>query len=196
MKKIALILILMVLTSIASATTVRVYVEDVNGLAAIKYECVDSDKTTVRAFGLDVFVSSGTITGISGYHQGESTEAAQGYGIFPSSFSQYITVDPNNGLVDSWTVADYTPLANPEHPGTQPGLGTNAVTLEFGGLWDVTKYDAIPSASGTLCMLKLSEEATVTIEANTVRAGETGVVLINYTETPTVLYESADVSPQ
>ncbi len=199
MKKIALILALLVLASTASAA-VRVYVEDVNGLAAIKYECTDGE--TVRAFGLNVTVDEGTITAVSDYHVGMSEVGNLGYGIFPGSFSRTITVDANDGEVkdENWLDEDYSPVAYLEdYPDdTLGGLGTDGVTLEFAGLWEVGNDNAKPASSGTLCMLTLSDTAVVSIAANVVRAGTTGVVLVDPTEVATMIpYEegAATVTP-
>ena len=195
MKKIALMLSFLLLASVASAA-VTVRVVDVNGLAAITYECTDGD--VVRAFGLDVTVNTGTITGINGFHRGESTADSPGYGIFPGAFASSITVDPNTGEVSDWNVADYTPVANPLiYPeDTLGGLGTPGVTLELGGLWAISDPAAQPPSTGTLCTLSLSNTATVTIKANRTRAGETGIVLVDPGEAPTVVFAGATVTPQ
>ncbi|MCX6925180.1 MAG: hypothetical protein NT154_18500, partial [Verrucomicrobia bacterium] len=125
----------------------------------------------VRAFALDVTVDKGRILGISNFLRGPSTAGNTGYGIFPASFRDHLAVGPSNSV--SWNVAAYTPLAvagdNPG--GTQAGLGSPGVTLEFGGLWDVATPAAVPGATGTLCALTISEQATVSVSANAARGG-------------------------
>lgn len=194
MKKIAVILALSMMATVASAEVI-VSVADVNGLAAIQYQCTAGE--TVRGFGLNVTVSTGTITGISGFHIGESTAESKGYGIFLGAFARAITVDPNTGVVDEWDIEDYTPIANVDdyEDDTLAGLDTDGVTLELGGLWDVDDETAIPDSSGILCYLSLSNEATVSIAANVVRAGTTGIVLVDPTETASVSFVEDTVTP-
>jgi hypothetical protein len=177
MKRIIIFLSFFVLAASTSAA-VQVYVEDVNGLAAIKYACTADE--TVRAFALDVSVDAGTIVGISGFHIGESTALARGYGIFPAAFSRSIEIDPETGEPSSWDVNDYTPLADPRDcpEGTLAGLETNGVTLEFGGLWELHNPVAIPGPTGILCLLQLSDAANVSVSPNIYRGG---VVLTNAT---------------
>lgn len=166
-------MIFLSLSVLASSTSaaVHVYVEDVNGLAAIKYTCTAGE--TVRAFALDVSVDAGAIVGISGFHIGESTALARGYGIFPAAFSRSIEIDPETGEPSSWDVNDYTPLADPQDcpKGTLAGLGTNGVTVELGGLWELDNPDAIPGSTGTLCLLQLSDAANVSVAPNVCRGG-------------------------
>jgi len=73
----------------------------------------------------------------------------------------------------NWEVSGYTPLAvYADRPAdTQPGLNSPGVTLEFGGLWDPTDPSAVPDAAGTLCALRVSEAAQVSITANQARGG-------------------------
>jgi len=153
----------------SACAEVRVFVREENRTAVIKYECTDGE--VVRAFALDVSVDRGQISGITNYFRGESTAAAQGYGIFPASFRDHITV-PKGTNID-WEVPDYTPLADvSDQPGdTLPGLHSSGVTLEFGGLWDPTVPAAIPPGSGTLCTLQLSEAAHVSVAPNLSRDG-------------------------
>ena len=111
------------------------------------------------------------ILGITNYFRGPSTAAAQGYGIFPASFRDNITV--SSGSNANWTVSSYSPLAvvadNPS--GTLPGLSSSGVTLEFGAVWDPTVPAAVPPASGTLCALQISQTATITVAPNAARGG-------------------------
>jgi len=155
---------------IASAfAEVRVFIQDSNALAWVKYECTAGE--VVRAFALDVTVDRGRIIGVSNFLRGPSTAANPGYGIFPASIRDHITVGPGTNV--NWNVAEYAPLAvvadNPG--GTQPGLGSAGVTLELGGLWDPADSGAVPGPTGTLCSLSISEQATVSVAANAARGG-------------------------
>jgi hypothetical protein len=151
----------------SAAATVRVYVQEDNGLASVQYECTEGE--VIRAFALDVTVDKGKITGISDFFRGPSTAVAQGYGIFPASFRDHIAT----GTDINWGVSGYTPLAvtadNPRD--TLPGLNSSGVTLELGALWDPNAPLAVPPSAGTLCSLRLSERAKVSITANTSRGG-------------------------
>ena len=169
MRRIAILLTLLIFTASANAA-VKITVEDVNGLAAIQYECTEGE--VVRAFALDVKVDTGTIDGISDYFAGECTLEKQGYGIFPASFRDNIEID-DAGEVVSWDVEGYNPLAKVDDcpEGTLAGLGTDGVTLELGGLWAVDDPALVPASKGTLCLLQISEAANVTVAPNVCRRG-------------------------
>jgi hypothetical protein len=153
----------------SAKAVVRVFVTDSNGVPWIQYNCDAGE--TVRAFALDVSVDRGQIIGVSNYFTGLSTATAQGYGVFPASFRDHITV--SSGSNATWNVAGYSPLAVPADApgGTLPGLGASGVTLEFGAIWDPTVAAAMPPTNGTLCSLQLSEAANVSVTANAVRSG-------------------------
>jgi len=181
----------LVTLAIASASAeVRVYVEQDHGKACIKYDCTAGE--TVRAFALDVSVDAGRILDIADFFRGPSTAPAQGYGIFPASFRDHLMGVPDANI--DWNVSGYTPLADrADYPsGTLPGLNSSGVTLEFGGLWDGNVPAAVPPSMGTLCSLRLSERATVSVGPNASRGG------VLATEPDTILgtaFESATVQP-
>jgi hypothetical protein len=169
MKRITVLLTLLMITASANAVVI-ITVEDVNGLAAIQYECTEGE--VVRAFALDVMVDAGTIDGISGFYAGECTLEEQGYGIFPASFRDNIKLD-ETGEVVSWDVEGYNPLADVEGcpDGTLAGMGSDGVTLELGGLWAAGDPALVPASSGTLCLLQISDAANVTVTPNLCRRG-------------------------
>ena len=161
--------LMLFLVAASARANVRVYVLDTNGMASINYECTAGE--VVRAFALDVTVDHGQIISITNYFRGPSTAAARGYGIFPSSFRDSITV--SSGTNANWNTNGYSPLAVvADSPGgTLPGLNSSGVTLEFGALWDPAVLAAIPLPRGTLCSLQLSQTANVTVGANLSRGG-------------------------
>lgn len=165
----ALASLLFLLVASSAPAVVNVFIQDSNSVAWVKYQCTAGE--TIRAFALDITVSQGRILAISDFLRGPSTAGNTGYGIFPASFRDYLTVISATNV--NWNVAAYTPLAVPgDHPGgTQPGLGSSGVSLEFGGLWDPATPAAIPAATGTLCALTISEQATVSVSANAARGG-------------------------
>ncbi|MCX6923020.1 MAG: hypothetical protein NT154_07405 [Verrucomicrobia bacterium] len=148
---------------------VRVFVQATNGLANINYECTAGE--VVRAFALDVTVDKGNIIAISNFFRGPSKATAQGYGIFPASFRDNVTV--YSGTNADWNASGYSPVAvvADKPGGTLPGLNSSGVTLEFGAIWDPTVPAAIPPSRGTLCALQISQTANVTIAANLSRGG-------------------------
>jgi hypothetical protein len=169
MKNTLLLLLVLLLPGYSTRGAVTVFVQETNGLAAIRYEC--SAGEVVRAFALDVRVDRGQILGVTNFFRGPSTASAQGYGIFPASFRDHITV--SSGTNANWDASGYSPVAvaadNPA--GTLPGLNSSGVTLEFGALWDPTVPAAVPPASGMLCALQLSQTASVTTAVNQSRGG-------------------------
>lgn len=164
-----LVLLNVCLLAASARSAVNVVVQDSNGVAAIKYECTAGE--VVRSFALDVWVDKGRVVGITNFFRGESKVGAQGYGIFPAAFRDHITV--SSGTNANWNVSGYTPLAVvADSPGnTLPGLNSNGVTLEFGGLWDANTPATFPLAAGTLCTLQISEAAHVSVTANASRGG-------------------------
>lgn len=157
------------LLAFGTRAEVRVFVQDTNGMASINYQCTAGE--LVRSFALDVTVDQGQILGVTNYFRGPGTAAAAGYGIFPASFRDNITVA--SGSNANWTVAGYSPLAVVADvpAGTLPGLNSSGVTLELGALWDPNVAAAVPPASGTLCTLLLSQTANVSVAPNASRGG-------------------------
>lgn len=166
-----LVLLAVCLLARPARSDVRVFVQETNGAAALKYECTGGE--LVRSFALDVRLDKGQIIGIAHFFSGISTAAGRGYGIFPAAFRDHIVVSSATNA--NWNATDYTPVAVvADSPGdTLPGLGSSGVTLEFGGLWDSTTTAGVPPASGTLCWLQISEAAQVTVTNNVRRGGVT-----------------------
>jgi hypothetical protein len=163
------LLFIPLLLALSARANVQVFVQATNGLAYIGYKCTAGE--VVRSFALDVTVDRGQILEITNYFRGPSTVAAQGYGIFPASFRDIVTV--SSGTNADWNVSGYSPLAvTADNPGgTLPGLNSSGVTLELGAFWDPSLPSAIPPASGTLCALRISQTANVTLAANLSRGG-------------------------
>ena len=168
MKAVLMFLGLLPLALSASAS-VQVSVQATNGMACINYKCTAGE--VVRTFALDVTVDRGQIIGITNYFRGPCSTTTQGYGIFPASFRDNVTV--SSGSNANWSVSGYSPLAVPaDSPGgTLPGLNSSGVTLELGALWDSTLPAVFPPSSGTLCALQISQTANVSVTANLARGG-------------------------
>jgi hypothetical protein len=180
MKNFILPLAVALIATPAWATVAITVVDEGDCTAAINY-AVSGEPNKARAFALDITVDTGVIEEISGYMKGEGP----GFGIFPASFRDYITVDATTGEVTTWDVNEYTPLADPNDPGALGGLGTDGVTIELGGLWYPTG-DSSPNAApdtGTLCKLKVSEGCNMSVVENATRGG---IVLTDPAVAPTV----------
>jgi len=162
-------LLLLLVMVVQARGIVRVFIQETNGLAAINYQCTGGE--VVRAFALDISVDRGVILGITNFFRGPSTLTNRGYGIFPASFRDNVTV--TSGTNADWSAAAYSPAAVvADFPGgTLPGFNSGGLTLEFGALWDPAVAAAAPPPSGMLCALQLSQTANVTVGPNTIRGG-------------------------
>jgi hypothetical protein len=174
MKRFSLVLVVLLLAVPALATvkiTAEVDPQDAFK-ALIKYEVTAPEPNLVRAFALDVVVTVGdaNIIEVNDFVPGDDLG---NFGIYPAAFDAEITVQPD-GTVQDWAGAtgNYSPLADPCDPGSQPGLGTGGVTCELGSLY-VTNA---PGNSGTLFSVKVDGACTVCVSLNSAR-GE--VVLEN-----------------
>ena len=169
MKRAPLALLVLLLMLHSAGAAVRVFVQSANGLAAINYQCTAGER--VRAFALDVTVDRGLIAGVTNFFRGLSSAGNPGYGIFPASFRDNVTV--SSGTNADWSAPGYSPLAVPadDPVGTLPGIGSSGVTLEFAALWDPANPASAPPSSGTLCALQLSTTANVTVAPNLSRGG-------------------------
>src|SRR2546430_10405530 len=98
-----LILLSVLLFSFPSKGTVRVFVQDTNGVAWLKYQCTAGE--VVRAFALNVTVDNGQIFDISDFVVGPSLSTSKGYGIFPASFRDHAIV--NSGTNVSYDLTQY-----------------------------------------------------------------------------------------
>jgi hypothetical protein len=193
MKKFFLALAVMLVASPAWATDVSVTcTHEGGGIVRIDYAVTGTPK--VRAFALDITVDSGaTIDEITNYKIGESNSVDPGYGIFPASFSQYVTVDSDTGEAD-WTDPNYSPLADPNDPGAsnKGDLPQSGITIEMGALYSPTADDSpnAPPTSGTLCKIKVSGACTVSIAENATRGG---IVLTDPAVAPNVTLSTCAV---
>src|SRR5437016_931117 len=156
-------LFLVYLLPLSATASVRVFVQDLNGIAWIKYQCTAGE--VVRAFALDVTVDRGIIFRVSDFTVGSSRPGAAGYGIFPAAFRDHATV--NSGTNVTFDLSQYSPAAVvSDYPSdTLPGLYSSGITLELGSLWDPSLLTAIPGTNGTLCALHLSRAANVSVAA-------------------------------
>jgi len=122
-----------------------------NGVIELSYD-FSEEPVRVRAFALDISVSSGIITSIGNLNQH--------YWIYPGS----IKIDPWGELEDLGI-----PVAPSSGPGALPGLGTSGMTIEMGSLY-VGEPNA-PPPTGILLTFTISAACNITIEGNAARGG-------------------------
>jgi hypothetical protein len=159
MKKFISIMVVFIAAAPALAEVAITAADEGDGVVAISY----TSDVNVSAFALDITVTDGNIISISDYNVGECTESVKGYGIFPGNFKRYIDAGNPN-----WSDTNYTPVgAVSDYPGdTQPGLGSNGITIELGALYEDGNQ---PALSGTLCKVKVSKNCTLCVAANVIR---------------------------
>jgi hypothetical protein len=122
----------------------------------------------VAGIALDVSVDAGTIVDVVAAKEGISTDGAEGYGIFMGTIT-FTGGDPEE-------IAGFgTPVAPASAPDAPGQLGSSAIVLELGALYDVAVGADAPLAVTELCTITVSEGCIVTLAANGTRGG---VVLI------------------
>ena len=162
MKKIVLALMVLLITAPSMGAVIISITAEGGGVARIDYDA-SGEGELPRAFGLDITASGGAnITAIGDFHQGESSDGDEGYGIFMGS----IQIDVG-GNVTSW--------ADPVAPGGSPGsvgiLGTPAITVEMGSLYDNDVPADAPDDAGMLCKVEVDAACTLSVTLNTTRGG-------------------------
>jgi hypothetical protein len=159
MKKLLCLFAVIALTAPAFADVEIICTDNGGGSVTVSY-VADTEAELVRAFALDISVDAGTITGISNFKTGESTQADPGYGIFMTSID---LTDPENPV---WN----TPVADPVDPEDNPytcgGLGDSCITVELGSLYDMAVPNDSPLTSGDLFDLTVSETCNMSIDIN------------------------------
>jgi len=163
MKKLIVILVLVMVACAPAMAAVTCCSSKSGSTVTVKYNVTDVN--AVRAFAMDMSVSTGTITGV--------TCSNSSYYIYPGQIT-----------IVSGSVASYgSCICSSAYPGTKGGIGTSAVTVEVGSLYSGTTK---PASSGTLLTFTISNTAaTVTLAGNAVRGG---VVMERAEETPSVTY--------
>jgi len=153
MKKMIVILALVMVVCAPAMAAVTISGTRVGSTATISYS---ASGNSIRAFALDISVSTGTISGV--------TCSNGSYWVYPGS------IQISGGSV----AGSGTCVCASTYPGTNPGVGTSAVTVEMGSLYTGSNS---PASSGTVLTLALSNTAaTVTVARNT---GRGGVVMEN-----------------
>ncbi len=204
MKKL-MFLMMALLVAPAMATVTISVVDNGNGTADIVAVADGTDlngnlDSLVAGFGLDLSVDVGTIDAVTNFMAtGESVDGAEGYGIFMGTI--LFTGDPVDGI--DLANVDYSPVAPADAPDLPGQLGTSAIVVELGCLFNVNTPEGAPLATTTLCTIGVSEEATLTLGENATRGGvvligggaPSGVVLESGLVTIDVCYPGAPGDP-
>lgn len=199
MKKIFLIVAVLMLTSpVMAQTTFSAVAEmtgDPCGVVAIYYDAT-AEANRPRAFALDFVVTDGNVLA-KDFNVSEDGSVMNVFGEAPGGnildvydVNEHFNIYPGTIVIIDGDVNDYgTPVSPNDFPGTQPGIGTPAVTIEMGSLY-VGEANA-PPRSGLLCRVKVEAGASdkLYVHANVIRA-LTGVVLEDANDSPTNVEDS------
>jgi hypothetical protein len=150
MKRLMLILAVLLVAAPAMAA-VTLEVEDMGGLVAgIKYDA--GGGTLPRAFALEVTADSGAT--IDSY----SVDGCEAFDIYMG------TIEITDGnITDAGT-----PVAPADAPDTPGQLGTSAIVLEMGSLYEAG-VESAPASAGYLIKLTVSADCNVCVSGNALR---------------------------
>jgi len=113
----------------------------------------NTEANNVRAFALNISVSTGTIVSASNYNAD--------YDIYPGQVV----------IVDGVITEPNTPVCKSTYPDTLGGLGTTGMTIEMASLYH-QGVEPVPAKSGTLLKFRVSgSSGTITIAGNSTRGG-------------------------
>ena len=161
MKKLALILLVLLMAAPCMAAITISAVQDGCGGVSINYVCdgahaSSGGKALIAGMAFDVSVDNGCILStIDGYKDdGESTAGSPGYGVYMKE-AQINMGDPCN---PAW-VAGIDPVAAADDSDMPGQLGSGEITIQFGALFDdpCDTLDNAPVSSGTLCVLTVTD---------------------------------------
>ena len=160
MRKVSLILAVLLFAVPAWArvdiTCVQTDTNEVTVSYSVQYPAVDANK--IRAFALDIILDNdANIIDVN-------DNVNDYYTIFPG------TIVISDGEIDE----DGEAVADPnDHTDTQPGIDSNGITIEMGGLWSPANDDGpnSPPTSGVLLKFYVSRNCCVTIAENQARGG-------------------------
>ncbi|MBN2271354.1 MAG: hypothetical protein JXN61_12115 [Sedimentisphaerales bacterium] len=164
MKKMILALAVVLLAAPAWATVTITLTDLDDGVIQIGYDAT-SETELVRAFALDIVATDGNIIAIDDYAKGDDNG---GYGIFPGSFRDTITVNTTTGDVDNWdgNPNPYTPVAPAVDTDALGAIPGPAITIEMGSLYTT----AAPAKTGVLCTITVEDTVTkVCVTGNAIR---------------------------
>ncbi|MBE0537257.1 MAG: hypothetical protein IH624_16460 [Phycisphaerae bacterium] len=125
----------------------------------------DANGSLIAGIALDVSVDKGVISDVFNYKTtGESVVADKGYGIFLGT----ITFTGGTPEEIANTGTPVAPASAPDMPGQ---IGSSAIVLELGALYDQATPEAAPDGTTVLCTIAVSEGCNVTLGANATRGG-------------------------
>jgi len=170
MRSIILVLavLLLAVPSMAAVTVTATDAGNDDGWVTISYVQDDvSAGKLPRAFGLDIVASDGEICAVD-------ATGCQPFGVYMGT----IVIDAEGVVTNPGT-----PVAPAGAPGSAGALGTGAVTIEMGSLYDAAAPGGDqPALSGDLLKVKVNKSCTLSVVANAARA--TGGVVLEDGTTP------------
>jgi len=161
MRKVSLILtVLLFIVTVPTWATVNITCSVNGNQVTVSYDSTTETKK-VRAFALDISVSTGVITAVD-----TNVAYTPKYDIYPGT----------NGIkiVDGAVTSHGSPVADPCQckDDTKPGIGHNAMTIEMGALYSPAVDPCGPPKTGVLLKFTMSDPAAcVTITKNQCRGG-------------------------
>lgn len=184
MKKMFLVMAVLLLVAPAMAevkiTCVQGTAPGQDNIITVSYDAI-SEANLPRAFALDITLTdtlganNAVISSVTPAKVGESNSSSRGYGIFLGSDG--VDINEDTGEVNKppagrgWG----NPAANPADPCAQPGIGTNAVTVELASLYKGPQGVGNPNAppkSGAMFTFTVNNKAChVTVSLNARRGG-------------------------
>jgi len=159
MKKFMIILVLVALAAIPASANVTISSTQSGNTVTLNYV---SDSNLVRAFALDISVSTGHITAVD-CTKGGSTSGNTGYYVYPGG------IKIANGTVTDYNSCVCNSNKYPYPAGT--GIGTSMVTIEMGSLYPSSGVGKPSSAGSIVAFTVDTVPCTATIAANSARGG-------------------------
>jgi hypothetical protein len=182
MKKLLFVLMVLAIATPAMAAEIRA-TDEGSGVVRIDYIRAAGDAQRVRAFGIDLSITSGNAvySSISNFKtDGESTAASKGYGIYPGT----IVIDSTGAM---------TSPGSPKAPDGSTGENPSGITLELGSLF-VGEANAPVGASGTVTLCKVTYTGTTTSHLTlTLNSARGGVVNEDGTVTSPLTLTGTDI---
>lgn len=170
MKKIIVALVVLALAVPSMAAVTVTATDDGNNDGWVTISYVQSDGAAgkrPRAFALDLTASAGEICEVD-------TSGCEPFGIYMGT----IEIDALGNVTNPGS-----PVAPADDPGAAGPLGSGAVTIEMGSLYDPAAPGGDqPALTGDLIKVKLNASCTLSVAANTARA--TGGVVLEDGTTP------------
>ena len=173
MKKILLALVALMFAAAPAWAAVTITAEADGCVVTVGFDAL-TEANLVRAFSLDIQLDND-----ANILEVDDTINADYY-IFPGT----IQIDASGNVTSYGTAVGEVS----DSPDTLPGLDSNGVTIEMASLYAPVGLGSpnAPDPCGPLVILTVDKNTCITISGNVARAGNTGVVMENPDDNPTV----------